>query len=133
MNISKSYLGKVFDKKGEYDSARYYTKLAFDKMPNNPVHFAHYVEVLIRDYDTIGIKEAYDKVIYKERDDRFEKLYLLAMSNLLDKDEGKLVLNDIKKGQIEDDGLRGSYYVLQLGKERVAQGYFELFKSGKFI
>ena len=133
LNISKSYLGRVFDKKGIKDSARYYTKIAFENMPNNPVHFAHYVQVLIRDYDTLAIKQAYDYIPYKQKDVRFEKLFYLAMSNLLDKDEGKLVLNDVKKGSIEDEGLKGSYYILELGKERVAEGYINYLKAESYF
>lgn len=123
LNVNQSYLGLVYEKKGELDSAKFYTKYAFDKMPNNPVHFAHYVQVLMKEYDTLSIKKAYDKITYKERDPRFNKLYLLAMSNLLDKDEGKMVLNDIKKNQLKEDGLKASYYILELGRKRVIEGY----------
>lgn len=133
LNISKSYLGRVFDKKGIKDSARYYTKKAFENMPHNPVHFAHYVQVLIRDYDTLTIKEAYDYIPDKKKDERFEKLYYLAMSNLLDKDEGRLVLNNVKKGSIEDDGLKKSYYILELGRERVAEGYINYLKAESYF
>lgn len=133
LNISKSYLGRVFDKKGIKDSARYYTKKAFENMPHNPVHFAHYVQVLIRDYDTLTIKEAYDFIPNKQKDERFEKLYYLAMSNLLDKDEGRLVLNNVKKGSIEDDGLKKSYYILELGRERVAEGYINYLKAESYF
>ena len=133
LNVNQSYLGKVFEKKGELDSAKYYTKYAFDKMPNNPVHFAHYLQVLVRDYDTVAIKQAYQKVIYKERDSRFQKLYLLAMSNLLDKDEGRMVINDIKQSQLENDGLKGSYYILKLGKEKVTEGYVNYLKAESYF
>ena len=133
LNVGQTYLGRVFEKRGEMDSAKYYTKYAFDKMPNNPVHFAHYVMVLSRQNDTIGIKKAYEKVIYKNRDDRFEKMYMLAMSNLLDKDEGRMVLNDIKKDQLKSDGLKGSYFILELGKDRVKQGYINYLKAESYF
>ncbi|MGC6429406.1 MAG: O-antigen ligase family protein [Jejuia sp.] len=133
LNVGQTYLGRVFEKKGKLDSALYYTKYAFNKMPNNPVHFAHYVMVLSRKNDTIGIKKAYDKVIYKDRDERFEKMYLLAMSNLLDKDEGRMVLNEIKKEQLKSDGLKGSYFILELGKDRVKQGYIDYLKAESYF
>jgi len=133
LNISKSYLGKLFEKKGELDSARYYTKLAFDKMPNNPVHFAHYIQVLLRENDTLAIKSAYNNVMYKDKDDRFDKLYLLAMSNLLDKDEGKFILNDIKKSQLKDDGLKTSYYILELGEDRVKLGFANYLRAETYF
>lgn len=133
LNVNQSYLGKIHEKRGNLDSAKFYTKYAFDKMPNNPVHFTHYLQVLIKQYDTLAIKQAYDQVIYKDRDSRFEKLYLLAMSNLLDKDEGRLVINDIKKNQLKDDGLKASYFILELGKERVIEGYIYYSKAEKLF
>jgi len=133
LNVNQSYIGKIYAKKGNLDSAKYYTKYAFDKMPNNPVHFAHYLQVLIKEYDTVAIKDAYEKVIYKERDSKFEELYLLAMSNLLDKDEGKLVLNSINKNQLKGDGLKASYFILELGKERVLEGYVNYAKAEKLF
>lgn len=129
MNVNQSYLGMVYQKQGVLDSAKFYTKYAFEKMPNNPVHFAHYVQVLLKENDTLGIKQAYENITYKERDPRFQKLYLLAMSNLLDKDEGKLVLNEIKKNQLKSDGLKASYYVLELGKKAVVEGYINYSKA----
>jgi len=133
LNISQSYTGKVFEKKGELDSAKYYTKLAFDKMPNNPVHFAHYIQILSKTNDTLAIKEAYDQVTYKERDPRFENLYLLAMSRLIDKDEGRFILNDIKKNQLKSDGLKASYYILELGEKRVKEAYINYLKAETYF
>ena len=133
LNVNQSYIGKVYEKRGMIDSAIAYTKYAFEKMPNNPVHFGHYIQVLSRRNDTIGIKKAYENVMYKDRDDRFEKLYLLAMTNLLDKDEGNLVLNDIKKNQLKSDGLLGSYFILKIGKKRVAEGYINYLQAEEFF
>ena len=131
MNVNQSYLGMVYQKQGVLDSAKYYTKYAFDKMPNNPVHFAHYVQVLLDKNDTLSIKKAYESVTKKERDQRFQKLYFLAMSNLLDRDEGRLVLNEIKKNQLNSDGLKASYYVLELGRKAVLLGHYN-YKKAEF-
>ena len=120
LKISESMLGFCYLMENKLDSAVYYSSNAFNKMPNNPIHFAHYIIALSAKKDTLKIKEAREKITLI-KDEVVDQLYLQAMSEVLDKDDSKIVLNSINKKMLktENDKLKKSYYILEYGKETV--------------
>lgn len=120
LKISESMLGFSYLMENKIDSAIYHSKNAFDKMPNNPIHFAHYIIALSSIKDTLRIKEAREK-ISEINDEVIDLLYLQAMSNVLDKDNSRYVLNNINQKilKTDNDKLKKSYYILEFGKEIV--------------
>ena len=139
LKLSETMLGYCYLMEDKLDSAVYHTKNAFDKMPNNPVHFAHYIISLAAQKDTIRINEARKKVTRID-DEIIDELYLNTMANILDKDNSKIVLNKLNRDLLktENDKLKGSVYVLEFGKEMVLKAARlqlegeKLFKEKKF-
>ena len=139
LKLSETMLGYCYLMEDKIDSALYHTKNAFEKMPNNPVHFAHYIISLSSKKDTLAIKEARSKIRNID-DEIIDQLYLQTMANVLDKDNSKFVLNQINKDLLntENDKLKGSVYILEFGKEMVIKAAtFQLegealFKEKKF-
>jgi len=118
--LSESMLGYCYLMENKIDSAIYHSANAFEKMPNNPIHFAHYIVSLSAKKDTLKIKEAREKVT-RINDEVIDLLYLQAMSQVLDKDNSKIVLNSINQKilKTDNDKLKKSYYILEYGKEIV--------------
>ena len=123
LKINESYMGYAFYKLGVQDSSKYYSKIAFEKQPNNPTHYAHYLISLSMAMDTLEIKNAYNKVKKYRNDEIIDKIYYLAMSNLLDKDENRSVIGKANKSLLDskDDRLKASLYILEFGKEQVLE------------
>ena len=48
----------AFQKKGEIDSAYYYSKLAYFGLPNNGLHVANFVKLAMQKKDTVTIRKA---------------------------------------------------------------------------
>lgn len=140
LKLSESMLGFCYLMENKIDSAVYYSGNAFDKMPNNPIHFAHYIISLSAKKDTLKINEARKKIT-KINDEVIDQLYLQSMSKILDKDRSKIVLNNINKKILntDNDKLKKSYYILEYGKEIVFKAAVshakaeELFKNKEFL
>ena len=139
LKLSHTMLGYCYLMEDKIDSAIYYTKNAFDKMPNNPVHFTHYILTLSTKNDTTAIKEARSKVT-RINDEIIDQIYLQTMANVLDKDNSKFVLNKLNRDLLntDNDKLKGSVYILEYGKEMVLNAATlqlegeRLFKSKKY-
>ena len=131
MGIGEAYLSGIHYNEKNIDSSLYYGQLAFNKGPNNPVHFYYLLKPLSYLKDTLKIKELYKSIPSKE-DDRIDQIYLLAMSSLMDKDEGNFVLNDIE-GDLRSEKNIESYYVLELGRENVEKGYINYLIGNTFM
>ena len=131
LKINESYMGYAFYKLGNQDSASFYSKIAFEKQPNNPTHFAHYMISLSMAKDTLEIKNAFNKVKKYRNDEIIDKIYYLAMSDLLDKDENRSVIGNANKSLLDskDDRLKASLYILEFGKDQVFEADF-LYKEG---
>ena len=76
--FSESYKSYAFLNIDELDSAYYYSKVAFEKIPGNVVHFAHYATSLATKKDSLGLKEAYNKAKFKG--ELHDEIYLTAMT-----------------------------------------------------
>ena len=54
---------RIFQAKGNTDSAYYYSKIAFFGLPNNSLHVANFVKLAMEKKDTIYIKKAADQLL----------------------------------------------------------------------
>ena len=120
LKLSESMLGFSYLMEDKIDSAIYHTENAFNKMPNNPIHFAHYVIALSVKKDTDKMKKARERISAID-DEIIDQIYLQAMATVLDKDNSKSILNslDQKILKSDNDKLKKSYYILEYGKEIV--------------
>ena len=134
IKIPESELSKIYFDEGKKDSAIYYGKIAFEGIKKNPVHFAHYAAALSSVGDTASIKKAYDT--YKTigfKDFLIDKLYLMAMTELVDEDKSRKITEAVEYLSIDDDQYKVNIYILNHGRENVfkamdinkeAEGYF---------
>ena len=119
LKLSESMLGFCYLMENKIDSAIYHTENAFNKMPNNPVHFAHYVIALSAKKDIPKMKKAREKISFN--DESVDQIYLEAMSKVIDKDNSKIILKNLDQKILKSDNdkLKKSYYILEYGKEIV--------------
>lgn len=122
--INESYIGYIYSRLNIPDSSLYYSKLAFEKYPNNINHFGHYVISLTLNRDSLEIKNAYNKIKQTYPDAKsIDQIYYLALANLLDKDDTKSFLDETSKNILKSDNTdeltRINYYVLEFGKEKL--------------
>jgi len=140
LKLSESMLGFSYLMEDKIDSAIYHTENAFNKMPNNPIHFAHYVIALSAKKDIDKMKKAREKISTID-DETIDQIYLQAMANVLDKDNSKFILNslDQKILKSDNDKLKKSYYILEFGKEIVLKAGVanaqaeEFFKNKEYL
>ena len=117
--INETYLGYLYYEEGKKDSALYFSKIAFEKQYNNPIHFAHYMVALNSIKDTASIKKAYLKIknsSYKNST-LLNKIYAISIAGLLEKDETKEYINVIEQDmyQKDDPVLKANLYILNFG------------------
>ncbi|MDB2366554.1 O-antigen ligase family protein [Flavobacteriaceae bacterium] len=113
--FSESYKSYSFLNIDELDSAYYYSKLAFNKIPGNVVHFAHYAISLTTMEDSVGLKEAYNKAKFKT--EIHDEIYLTSMADIINKDDSNFLIDDFDFNvQSDNDNLRLNYYTLKIGK-----------------
>lgn len=118
--FSESYKSYAFLNIDELDSAYYYSKVAFEKIPGNVVHFAHYATSLATKKDSLGLKEAYNKAKFKG--ELHDEIYLTAMTDIINKDESNFILEDFDFNiQSGSDNVRLNYYTLKIGKNEMYQ------------
>lgn len=99
-----------------YDSAYYYAKLAFDKMPGNVVHFANYALSLVYKSDSLELKKAYERAKFKSN--LHDELYLTAMADIIDEDSNDFALDNFNLNvQSDNDNLKRGYYTLKVGRK----------------
>lgn len=138
LGFNETWIGWSYFRKGMYDSARFYSKIAFDKIPNNVIHYAHYMGALAMLKDTLEINRVRNKINIE--DDLIDQLYLMAMADVIDKDEFNLAESKISVESIRqrNDQTKKSYYFLEFGKEDVLKAGIlhkqgeALFEKGEF-
>lgn len=114
--FSESYKAFSFLMLEEDDSAAYYSKLAFNKLPGNVVHFANYALSSVVNKDSTALKDAYSKATYKF--DTHDEIYLTAMADIIGEDETNFVLEDYQfNAESENEALKKSYVTLKIGTE----------------
>ncbi len=114
---SEAWKSQAYYKLEKYDSAKYYAKLAYNKIPNNLLHYAHYAQSLMRLKDSVALKSLYDN--HRIKTTEHEEFYIAAMAAIIDKDETGFIENLASIG--ESELTKKAYYTLNIGYETTMQ------------
>ena len=117
IKIPEAELSKIYFTEQKSDSAIYYGKIAFEGISRNPIHFAHYAAALASVGDTATIRNIYENMSYK--DFLIDKLYLTAMTEVIDQDKSKKITEAVEYFSIDDDQYKVNIYILNHGRENV--------------
>ena len=113
--FSESYKAYSFLMINELDSAYYFSKLAFEKLPGNVVHFANYALSLTTRSDSLGLINAYNKATFKK--EFHDEIYLTAMADIINKDDNNFALENFDlNAESGNENLKRSYYTLKIGR-----------------
>ena len=119
LGSSEAQISSIYFNQNKIDSAIYYGKKSFEKLPRNPIHFAFYVSALSVIRDTLKIEEIYES-IPKRDDNIYDAIYLAALSDVIEIDDSKKYIKDLNKEIFSrKDGTKISLYLLNFGKEQV--------------
>ena len=122
--FSESFLGYSYEMIGEKDSAVFYAKQAFDKAPDDLIHFGNYMFTLAGSNDSLTIKEAYERVDEKARLPGHDEIYVTVMASLKDP-SSKFSLDGVDINfQSGNDRLKKGYYMLQVGEDKMFEADF---------
>lgn len=117
IKIPEAELSRIYFDEKKRDSALYYGEIAFEGIKNNPIHFAHYVAALASFGDTASIRKTYENMGYK--DFLIDKLYLTAMTEVIDEDKSKKITEAVEYLSIDDDQYKVNVYILNHGRKNV--------------
>ena len=117
IKIPEAELSKIYFLQQNSDSAIYYGKIAFEGLKKNPVHFAYYAAALASVGDTATIRRAYENMNYK--DFLVDKIYLTAMTEIMDIDKTKRITESVEYLSIDDDQYKVNIYILNHGRDNV--------------
>ncbi len=122
--FSETFMGYSYEKIGKKDSSMYYSKLAFDKAPNDLIHFGNYMFSLASTNDSVSIKETYKRVSKESRLPGHDEIYVTVMASLKDP-SSKFSLEGIDINfQSGNDRLKKGYYLLQVGENNMYEADF---------
>ena len=79
--VEAELAGLYFNEK-QYDSAYYYSKIAFDNIPNSNVHRHAYFEILTYKKDTVGLLNAFTKIKHYNNENHWKE-YMLSMYEIV--------------------------------------------------
>lgn len=79
--VEAELAGLYFNQK-EYDSAYYFSKIAFDNLPNSNVHRHAYFEILKHRQDTLELTKSFNKLKKYDNDNHWKE-YMLYMYQIL--------------------------------------------------
>ena len=129
LKFEEAWLSQMYYVQKDYDSAKYYGKIAYNKIPNNILHFAHYMQSMMRLKDTIEMKDLYDN--HQNKTENHNELFLTAIAAVIDKDE-----NDITseyETAVNTDLSKKAFYTLRVGYENTMKaGTFHLLAEEYF-
>ncbi len=117
IKIPEAELSKIYFLEQKKDSAIYFGKIAYEGLKKNPVHFAHYAAALASVGDTATIRKVYENMNYK--DFLIDKIYVAAMSEIIDEDKSKKITQAVEYLGVDDDGYKVNIYILNHGRENV--------------
>ena len=117
IKIPEAELSRIYFDEQKKDSALYYGKIAFEGISQNPIHFAHYVAALASIGDTATIRNTYENMKYK--DFLIDKLYLTAMTEVIDEDKSKKITEAVEYLSIKDNQYKANIYILNHGRKNV--------------
>ncbi|MBT6447807.1 MAG: hypothetical protein HOK38_03565 [Flavobacteriaceae bacterium] len=119
MHLGTSYIGQSYSMMNQLDSALYYTKKAFEKVPNNFLFYGHYVLTLEKLKDSIGVKKAFNIVNDKYKDPLHEEIYLGIMNNILSENKTFALENIDLQLKSGNDQLKKNYYAVKIGAQEM--------------
>jgi O-antigen ligase len=123
--MSETFLGYTYHKLDMADSALFYSKLAFDKASNDPIHFGNYLVSALSLNDSILLKEAYQRVPQKFRSSTHDEIYLAVTSALKDPASSDFILDGIDINyKAGNDKLKKNYYSLMVGSNKMLEANF---------
>ena len=117
IKIPEAELSKIYFLEENSDSSIYYGKTAFEGISKNPIHFAHYAAALASVGDTATISNIYKNLGYK--DFLIDKIYLTAMTEVIDEDKSRKITEAVEYLSIDDDQYKVNIYILNHGRENV--------------
>lgn len=117
IKIPEAELSKIYFLEEKSDSSIYYGKTAFEGISKNPIHFAHYAAALASVGDTATISNIYKNLGYK--DFLIDKIYLTAMTEVIDEDKSRKITEAVEYLSIDDDQYKVNIYILNHGRENV--------------
>ena len=117
IKIPEAELSKLYFEEQNKDSSLYYGKIAFEGIKKNPIHFAHYAAALASVGDTATIREIYEDLGWK--DFLIDKLYLTAMTEVIDEDKSRKITEAVEYLSIDDDAYKVNVYILNHGRKNV--------------
>ena len=112
--FTEGWKSLIYLKLNKPDSARYYSQIAYNKIPNNLVHYGHLIQSMVMEKDSIAVKNLF--MNHEKKLPEHKQMYLLAISEIIDKDSEGFALNDFNV--MEFSGDRNSmigYYSLKVG------------------
>ena len=117
IKIPEAELSKIYFMEEKKDSSLYFGKIAFEGLRKNPIHFAHYTAALASVGDTATIRKIYENLDYKNF--LIDKLFLTAMTEVMDKDNTKKITEAVEYLSVDDDQYKINVYILNHGRENV--------------
>ena len=121
LGSSEAQISSIYFNQNKIDSAIYYGKQSFEKLPRNPIHFAFYVSALSVERDTLKIEEAYRSIPVRD-DNIYDNIYLAALSDVIKIDDTKKYVKEFNKEIFSrQDATKVSLYLLNFGKEQVLE------------
>lgn len=124
--LTETFKGMSYFYLNELDSARYYTKIAAEKIPGNLLHLAHYFDVLTASKDSAAIKSEFDKIPRKTT--KHNEVYLVAMANTLDPSNRSYA--DLDKYNIN---IQSAYSdISKKGIYQIKVGYEDMMRAASF-
>tara|TARA_B100000579_G_scaffold428682_1_gene439260 strand:- start:2578 stop:4239 length:1662 start_codon:yes stop_codon:yes gene_type:complete len=114
LKFNTAWLSQAHYEKGNYDSAIYYSNIAYNKIPGNILHFAQVAQAYMKVKDSVSLKNLFEN--HENKTPAHEEFYLNAMAATIDKDETGFIedVNDLTKDR---DLSMKAYYTLSFGYE----------------
>ncbi len=114
LGVSQAFLGKSYYELDSIDQSLFWTKDAYEKIPNNDLHISEYLKVLARIKDSVTLKDVYKNIRNKKL--IHDELYLLAMAGVTGGQESLYAFEgvDIYPESNNDQAAQG-YYALKIG------------------
>ena len=142
IGFSESLLSQFYFNDKLYDSSFYYSKIAFDKIPNNMPHFSSYVNNLAQRNDRDAIINAFDRVLPLVRGSKVTawSIFLRGMARISQVGDPYLLqkVNEALKLYPNDENIFLYKRIFTYGSQNIeqAKGFYnkgsELYAERKF-
>lgn len=114
LKFNTAWLSQAHYEKGNYDSAVYYSNIAYNKIPGNIFHFAQVAQAYMKIRDSVSLKNLFQN--HENKTPAHEEFYLNAMAATINKDETGFIENADELTKDRDLSMK-AYYTLSFGYE----------------